>query len=65
MEERTVDELRRVVHDPLDLLLPLEVTNGDTSQRAVDFETLDENALADELEGWDFLQDTVIGGLVE
>lgn len=39
--------------------------DGDTSQGAVDLETFDEDALGDELEGGDFLQDTVVEGLVE
>jgi hypothetical protein len=39
--------------------------NSDTCQATVDFETLDEDTLADEFEGGDFLQDTVIGGFVE
>ena len=54
-----------MVHDPLDLLLLLQVTNGNAGQRAVNFETLDEDALADEFEGGNFLQDTVVDGLVE
>jgi hypothetical protein len=54
-----------VVDDRLDELLPLEMPDSNASQAAVDFEALDENALADEFEGGDFLQDTVVGGLVE
>ena len=54
-----------MVHNPFDLLLLLQVANGNTSQRAIDFETLDEDALADEFEGGNFLQDTVVDGLVE
>ena len=53
------------MHNPLYLLFLLQMANGDTSQTTVDLETLDEDALADEFEGGDFLQDTVIGGFVE
>ena len=61
----TVDELGRVVHNSLDQLLLLKVADSNAGQAAVNFETLNEDALADELEGGDFLQDTVVGGLVE
>jgi hypothetical protein len=54
-----------MMHNPLDLLILLEMANSDTSQTTVDLETLDEDALADEFEGGDFLQDTIIGGFVE
>ena len=47
----TVDELRGVVYDAFDLTLLLKVTNSNASQTSVDFETLDEDALADEFEG--------------
>lgn len=53
------------MHNALDLTLLLQVPDCDTSQRAVDLETFDEDALADELEGGDFLQDTVVGGFVK
>lgn len=53
------------MHNGLDKLLLLEVADGNAGERAVDLETLDEDALADELEGGDFLQDTVVGVLVE
>lgn len=53
------------MYNGLDKLLPLEVADGNAGERAVDLETLDEDALADELEGGDFLQNTVVGGLVE
>lgn len=39
--------------------------NGCACQATIDFEPLYEDALADETEGWDFLHDTVIRGLVE
>lgn len=53
------------MHYPFDLLIFLQMANSNTSQTAVNLETLDEDALADEFEGGDFLQDTVIGGFVE
>lgn len=62
---RTVDQLVAVVHDSLDLTLLLQVPDSYPRQAPIDFETLDEDALADEAESWDFLQDTVIGRLVE
>ena len=61
----TVDELRRVVDNGLDQLLPLEVLDGNASQAAVNFKAFDEDALADELEGGGFLQDAIVGSLVE
>ncbi len=54
-----------MVHNSLDLLLFLKMANSDTSQTAVDLESFNEDALADEFEGRDFLQDAVIGSLVE
>jgi len=54
-----------MMDDPLDLSLFLQMSNRNSCQTAVDFQPLDEDALADEFEGGDFLQDTVIGGLVE
>ena len=54
-----------MVHDGLNLTVPLQVGNSDTSQRAVDLETLDEDALGDELEGGDLLHDAVEESFVE
>ena len=54
-----------MVHDPLDLPLPLQVPDGHPREAPVDLQTLDEDALADEAEGRDFLQDAVVQGLVE
>ena len=51
--------------DGLDLTILLQVTDGNTGQASVDFETLDENALADELEGGYLLDDALKQGLVE
>jgi hypothetical protein len=39
--------------------------NSNTSETTVNFESLDEDGLGDESEGGNFLQDTVVGGLVE
>ena len=54
-----------MVHDPLDLALLLQVPDSNPRQGAVDLQPLDEDGLADEAEGGDLLQDTVVGGLVE
>jgi hypothetical protein len=54
-----------VVDDALYLAVLLEVADSNTGERAVYFETLDEDALGDEAEGRDFLHDAVEGGLVE
>jgi len=54
-----------VVHDTLDEVLPLEVADGHTSQRAVDFETLDEDRLANEAPGGSLLENTIEGRLVK
>lgn len=54
-----------MVDDPLDQSLLLQMPDGDACKTAVDFESLNEDALADELEGRDFLHDTVEHGLVE
>ena len=54
-----------MVHDPLNRPLLLQVPDGHPRETPVDLEPLDEDALADEAEGRDLLQDTVIGSLVE
>jgi len=54
-----------VVHNPLDELLLLEMADGNASQAAVDFETFDEDALADKLEGGGFLQNAIVQRLVQ
>ena len=61
---RTVDQLAAVVHDPLDLTLLLQVPDSYPRQAPVDLQPLDEDALADEAEGRDLLDDAVVGGLV-
>ena len=63
--ERTVDQLAAVVNNPLDLALLLQMPNGYPGQAPVDLQPLDEDGLADEAEGGDFLQDTVVRWLVE
>ena len=41
------------------------MTDSNTGKTAIDFEPLDEDALADETEGGDFLEDTVVCRLVK
>lgn len=53
------------MHNPLDVSLLLHMSDSNASQAAIDLETFDENALADEFEGGDFLHDTVEGDFVE
>ena len=53
------------MHDPLYLLLLLQMADSDASQTTVNLEALNKDALADEFECGDFLQDSVIGGFVE
>lgn len=54
-----------MVNNPLDLALLLQVSYGNTCQRAVDFQSLDKDGLGDETEGGDLLEDTVVQGLVK
>ena len=54
-----------MVHDPLDRALLLQVPNRNARETAVNLQTLDEDALADEAEGRDLLDDTVERRLVE
>ena len=61
----TVDELCRVMYDPLDKSFLLKVTDSDTGQATTNFETFNKNTLADEFEGGDFFEDSVVGGLVK
>jgi len=65
MLARTVDQLRAVVHDPLDGALLLEMSDGYPGKTAVDLQPLNQDRLRNELEGRDFFQDTVVNGLVE
>ena len=62
---RTVDQLRAVVHNPLDLAIPLQVSDRYPRERAVDLHSVNERRLRDHLEGGDLLQDLVVGWLVE
>lgn len=61
----TVDQLRAVVHNSLDQALLFQMSDSNPCQRAVNFQSLNENALADETEGWDFLDDAVVQDLVD
>jgi hypothetical protein len=53
-----------MVDNPLDRPLFLQVPDCDSSKAAIDLKSLDEDALGDESEGWSFLEDTIVGGLV-
>jgi hypothetical protein len=53
------------MYDPLDKSFLLKVTDSNTSQATINFETFNENTLADEFESGDFFEDTVVGGLVK
>ena len=54
-----------MVHDPLDGALLLKMPDGHPGKTAVDLQPLNQDRLRDELEGWNFFQDTVVDGLVE
>jgi hypothetical protein len=54
-----------VARDGLDQTLSFEFTNSNTSQRTVQLETINQNRLGDELVGRNFLEQTVIGRLIE
>jgi hypothetical protein len=53
------------MNDAFDLALLLKVTNRNARKRAVHLEALNEDALADEFECGDLLQDTVVCRFVE
>jgi len=53
------------MHDRLDQILVFQMFDSKTSQRAAYPETLNEDALTDEFEGGNLLQDTVVGGFIE
>ena len=53
------------MHDPLDGTLLLEVPDSHPGKTAIDLQPLNQDRLRNELEGWDFFQDTVVDGLVE
>ena len=54
-----VHELRVVVYDPLDQTLLFEMSNGSSSERAVDFHSVDEGRLGDNSVSGDFFDDSV------
>ena len=54
-----------MVYDLLDLALLRKMADRNTGERAVDFETLDEDGLGDEAEGGDFLENTVVRRFVK
>lgn len=62
---RTVDELSMMVDDSLDRTLLLEVSDRNPSEATIDLESFDEDTLRNESEGWRFLEDTIISGLIE
>ena len=62
---RTVHELAVVVDHRLDLALTLKVADRQTSQRAVDLQTVDEHTGRDHLERGHFLDHTLVQHLVE
>lgn len=53
------------MHDPLDLPFLLKMTDSDTGQATTNFETFNEDTLANEFESGDFFEDTVVGDLVK
>ena len=54
-----------MMDDSLNLSLFLQMSNRNPCQAPINFQPLNEDALANEFEGGDFLQDTVVGGFVE
>ena len=62
---RTVDELSMVVDDSLDRTLFLEVSDCNPSEATIDLKSFDENTLRNESEGWRFLEDTIVSGLIK
>jgi hypothetical protein len=53
------------MYDLLDKSFFLKVTDSDTGQATTNFETFNENTLADEFESRNFFEDTVVGDLVK
>ena len=53
------------MHNPFDQSFFFKVTDSDTGQATTNFETFNKNTLADEFEGRDFFEDTVIGDFVK
>lgn len=54
-----------VMNNPLNLTLPLEVANGNTSKRTVDLHPVNEGGLRNHLESGDLFEDAIVGGSVE
>lgn len=54
-----------MVNNTLDLALLLQVSDGNSRQATVYFESLDEDTLTNETEGGDLLHNTVVRGLVK
>lgn len=54
-----------MVDDSLNRTLLLEVSDRNPSEATIDFESFDKDTLRDESEGWRFLEDTVISGLIK
>ena len=65
MLRRTVDQLSMMVNNALDRPLFLKVSDCNPSETAINLESLDEDALGDESESWYFLENAIVGGLVE
>lgn len=53
------------MHNTLNVTVPLQMLDSDSRKRTVYFETFDKDGLRDELEGGDFLEDSVKGHLVD
>ena len=51
--------------DPLDKAVLLQMPDRRPSERTVDFESLDEDTLADKLEGGHFFEDTIVGRFIQ
>ena len=62
---RTVDELSMMVHDSLNRTLLLEVSDRNPSEATIYLESFDEDTLRNESEGWRFLEDTIVSGLIK
>ena len=54
-----------MVDDSFDCALLLEVSDRNPSEATIDLESFDEDTLRNESEGWRFLEDTIISGLIK
>jgi hypothetical protein len=54
-----------MVHYPLNLALLFQMSDGYAGKATVDLQSFNDDALADELERGDFLQDAIVCCLVE